>query len=200
MKAFIFILLIIVSCSNNDQKKALNNIVNEKMENYESKDFDIINIENNFIEKTDNCTDDLSKIYRSILIPYDVISNVFLYPVNETIYEKSYLKSKYYAGYKIKVSNNIWILCYLHHFDLHSEELLWTIYDSRNKVIKSNLVIASWNESTEKKINYFDGKHISITSSYGRNFKDGMEGDNSIPIEVSEIFEIDKEYRFRKIK
>ncbi|AZA83534.1 hypothetical protein C1637_15235 [Chryseobacterium lactis] len=170
------------------------------MENYESKDFDIDNIENNFIEKMGNTNDDLSKINKSILIPYDIISNVFLYPVNETIFEKSYLKSKYYTGYKIKISNSIWILCYLHHFDLHSEELIWTIYDSKSKQVKSNLVIASWNDGTEKRIISFDGKRISITSTYKRNFKNGMDGDNSKPIEALETFEISKDYRFIKIK
>lgn len=200
MKTFIFILLIIVSCSNSEHKKVLNKTLNKKMESYESKDFDINNIENNFIEKTGNSTDDLTKINKSILIPYDVIYNIFLYPVNETIYEKSYLKSKYYAGYKMKISNNIWILCYLHHFDLHSEEMIWTIYDSKNKQVKSNLVIASWNDGTEKRIKHFDGKRISMTSTYKRNFKNGMEGDNSNPIEVLENFEIDKDYRFKKTK
>ncbi|MFZ4929540.1 hypothetical protein [Chryseobacterium sp. Mn2064] len=166
------------------------------METHESKNFDFNNIENNFIDKTDNLNGDLTKINKSVIIPYEVISNTFFYPVNETMYEKSYLKSKYYAGYKIKISNNVWILCYLHHFDLHSEELIWTIYDSKNKQVKSNLIIASWNENTEKRINNFDGKNISISVTYKRNFKNGMEGDNRKPVEVVDNFEIDKEYRF----
>ncbi|RNA61786.1 hypothetical protein D1631_07495 [Chryseobacterium nematophagum] len=189
-----------MSCSNNEQKKVSYNTFNKEMESYESKDFDINNIENNFIENTHNSIDNLIKINKSIIIPYEIMSNIFLYPVNETIYEKSYLKSKYYAGYKIKISNNIWILCYLHHFDLHSEEVIWTIYDSKNKQIKSNLVIASWNENTEKRVNNFDGKNISITTIYQRNFQNGMEGDNSNLIEVLENFEIDKDYKFMKIK
>ena len=168
------------------------------MEINETKDFDINNIENNFIEKSDIPNEDLTKIDKSVIIPYKIISDIFLYPVNETIYEKSYLKSKYYAGYKIKVSNNIWILCYLHHYDLHSEEVIWTIYDSKNKQIKSNLVIASWNENTEKRVSNFDGKRISIITIYQRNFQNGMEEDNSKPIEILENFEIDRDCKFNK--
>ncbi len=193
---FILILLITMSCSNSEQKKVINKTFSKEMEMSEMKNFDFNNIENNFVDKTGNLNDDIIKINKSILIPYNVISDTFLYPVNETMYEKAYIKSKYYAGYKLKVADNIWILCYLHHFDLHSEELIWTIYDSKNRQIKSNLVIASWNENTEKKVNYFDGKKISISTTYIRNFNNGMEGDNSKPIEVVENFEIDEDYRF----
>ncbi|WP_294219428.1 hypothetical protein [uncultured Chryseobacterium sp.] len=192
-------IFIIISCTSGEQKKVLSNKLDKELKNYESTDFDIKNIENNFIEKTTKHYNDLSKIDKSIVIPYDIISNVFLYPVNETIYEKSYLKSKYYAGYKIKISNNIWILCYLHHFDLQSEEIIWSIYDTKKKQIRSNLVIASWNDNTEKRINDFSGNNISIKSTYKRNFQNGMEEDNH-PIEILENFEIDKEYRFKKVE
>ncbi len=199
MKIFILMIFIIISCTSGEQKKVLSNKLDKELKNYESTDFDIKNIENNFIEKTTKHYNDLSKIDKSIVIPYDIISNVFLYPVNETIYEKSYLKSKYYAGYKIKISNNIWILCYLHHFDLQSEEIIWSIYDTKKKQIRSNLVIASWNDNTEKRINDFSGNNISIKSTYKRNFQNGMEEDNH-PIEILENFEIDKEYRFKKVE
>lgn len=191
MKIFIVILLIITSCSNSEQKKVLNETYSKEMETSELKSFDFDNIENNFVDKTGNLKDDVSKINKSVSIPYEVIYDKFLYPVNETIYEKSYIKSRYYAGYRLKIADNIWILCYLHHFDLHSEELIWTIYDSKNKQVKSNLVIASWNENTEKKVNYFDGQRISISTTYKRSFKNGMEGDNSRPIEVVDNFEIE---------
>lgn len=192
----ILILLTIISCSNSEQKKVLNKTYSKEMETSKLKSFDFDNIENNFVDKTSDLKDDITKINKSVLIPYDVISNRFLYPVNETIYEKSYIKSKYYAGYKLKIADNIWILCYLHHFDLHSEELIWTIYDSKNKQVKSNLVIASWNENTEKKVNYFDGKTISISTTYKRNFENGLEGDTSKPLQVVDNFEIDKDSRF----
>lgn len=91
MKIFILMIFIIISCTSGEQKKVLSNKLDKELKNYESTDFDIKNIENNFIEKTTKPYNDLSKIDKSIVIPYDIISNVFLYPVNETIYEKSYL-------------------------------------------------------------------------------------------------------------
>lgn len=201
LKMILLPLLIFFSCNKNMD----NNKKNSKIENLQeinNRIVDTINIEKNFEEKSINeLHGSFEKISnRENLIPYEIVSNVFLYPVNETIYINSYLKSKYYFGYRVKISDNLWILSYLRHYDLHNEQIIWTIYDSKIKQVKSNLVISSWNTDSDKKIKSFDGKRISINTIYKRHFLNGMEGDNSKPVELTEVYEIDKNYRFIKLK
>gem|GEM_PF-2032004 len=202
MKLYYFTIILALTCSKKAEKENLFKPTSMSIPyNSESNNFDTVNIENNFKEKNikELNSSNISSIDKDLSIPYEVISDIFLYPVNEITYGSSYLKSKYYAGYKIKIANNVWILSYLYHFDLHSEKVIWTVYDSKNRQIKSNLIIASWNSDSDKIVNEFDGKEISITTTFKRHFKNGMEGDNSKPIELIERYKLDGNYRFEKI-
>lgn len=202
MKFHMLIILIVffLSSCNND-KKNITKINIEKINS--NKMFDTINIEKNFeIKNIDELQNKFEKIYtdKNRLIPYDVMSDTFFYPINKTIYSNSFIENKFYAGYRIKISENIWILAYLYNHDLLEEEVIWSIYDSNTKKIYSNLVIAGWNTNVDRKIKNFDGKNISIDTKYKRHLENGMEGDNSKPIELNEIYEISKDYKFIKME
>ncbi len=194
------LIVFFLSSCNND-KKNMTKIYTEKINS--NKMFDTINIDKNFeIKNIDELQDKFEKIHtdKNRLIPYVVMSNTFFYPINKTIYSNSFIENKFYAGYRIKIAENIWILAYLYNHDLLEEEVIWSIYDSETKKISSNLIIASWNTNVDRQIKNFDGKIITIVTKYKRHIENGMEGDNSKPIELHEIYEISKDYKFIKME
>lgn len=203
MKLLSLILLLdILSCSNKDSDKKISVLQKTEIMSNENflDSFNRINIEKNFFDiKINKINESPSKLKKAVVIPNDVITNVFLYPVNETEYGDSYIKSKYYAGYKVQIAKNIFILSYIYHFDLHSEKLIWSIYDSEYKKIISNLVVANWNQNVDRSLRSFDGNQIIIVVSYKRHFVNGMEGDNDEPIKISEHYKIDDKFRFVKL-
>ncbi|WP_312342579.1 hypothetical protein [Chryseobacterium binzhouense] len=198
MKIYFILSLFFLSCSNKsdgNNSQQTSKMMQAKLNN----NFDTINIEKNF--EIRNFTDFQKPINNSDnLIPYEVVSNTFLNPVNETIYGKSYLKSKYYIGYRFKLTEKIWILSYKHHYDLHGEDLIWSIYNIETKQLLSKISVNSIDVNFNRSLKNFDGKKISITTIYNRHFENGMEGDNSDPVELEEAFGINENYRFYKIK
>lgn len=196
MNIYNILLMFLLSCSNKHEENSQNINATLQIEDYQN--FDTINVEKNFEIKSIN--EFKKPIGNNNLIPYEIISNIFLYPINNTIYGKSFIASKYYVGYRYKLSEKVWILSYKHHYDLHGEETIWNIYNSETKQLLSKISIYSIDSDFYRNLEDFDGKHLLIKTIYRRHFKNGMEGDNSQPIEMLENYEIDKGFKFKKIQ
>lgn len=70
-------------------------------------------------------------------IPFSVLSDVFLIPVNEVQYSKSYFENIYTTYYGYKLSEHLWILAYHIHYDQHFLDIVWNIYDNKHQKITS---------------------------------------------------------------
>lgn len=123
-------------------------------------------------------------------IPFSVLSDVFLIPLNEVKYNRSYIQNIYKTFYSCKISDSIWILAYHYHYDQHDYDVIWNLYDSNLKRVTSKIVVSGFNPTSQRELRHFDGSKIIIYTKYNRHFENGMEGDNSKPIEVESIYEI----------
>jgi hypothetical protein len=174
------------SCSNHKGLENKLNSMSEKKPTLNTK-FEISHIENNFTQLN---LEDFGRIGGQAIaakdsnsIPLEVIASKFLEPINQLEYSRSFIRNGYYAGYKYKVNDSIFILSCMKTSDCFDYEVDWTLFNVKSQLVISKIVVDCWNSDSEFSLREFDGNRISLYMKYKRHFLNGFEGDNSTPIE-----------------
>jgi hypothetical protein len=185
----------LLSFSCNSQQEHNINKKNIKMQSQRS--FDISIIENNF--QTVSLSDINNKSITldgnsNYFVPAIVLSDIFLEPINEIQYSKSYIESTYKSYFKYKINDTLWLLAYHHHYDLHDYDIVWILYNNQKRLITSKIIVEGINQYLSRELKSFNGKEFSIYNKYQRHFENEIEGDNKKPIinEINYIIKGDK--------
>ena len=171
------------SFSCNSQQEHYTNKKNIKM--HITLPFDTNIIENNFptvsLEDINNKSITLNG-NTNYVIPNNILSDIFLEPINEIQYSKSYVECTFKSYFKYKINDTLYLLAYHHHYDLHDYDIVWVLYNSQKKVITSKIIVEGINQYLSRELGSFNGKELLIYSKYKRHFENGIEGDNNEPI------------------
>lgn len=168
---------------------------NIKMQSEQS--FDTSVIENNFptadLEDINNKNVTLNRNSNHI-IPANVLSDIFLEPINEIQYSKSYIESTFKSYFRYRINDTLWLLAYHHHYDLHDYDIVWILYNSQKRLITSKIIVEGINQYLSRELKSFNGKEFLIYNKYQRHFENEIEGDNNEPIikEVNYTIQGDK--------
>ncbi|HYF01767.1 MAG TPA: hypothetical protein VEC36_00195 [Patescibacteria group bacterium] len=190
MKHYFFLLLLVIALCSNAQENNLRFAEGSWIVNF---NFDYDKFENNFVEysleellqKIDIIKQDSTKV-----IPYDIASDVLFYPVNELKHSKSLMGNMFFSGYRYKINEDVWLLAYERIYDSHDYEIVWILYNSKEKIMTSKLVAFGGIRDSQTEVKKFDGEKIFLKTSYDRHFLNGFEGDNSKPVVIESNYVI----------
>lgn len=120
-----------------------------------------------------------------------LIANYLGYTINQIKYSYSFIESKFYYGFKIKLNEEMFLISYLHHYDLHDYDYYFAMFDVNKNCITSKINVNSFNKDCTRNFECIDNK-IFIKTIFKRSFENGLEDKKNNVIELNECFIIDK--------
>lgn len=139
-------------------------------------------------------------IIKDDTISEDIISSVFLIPINTIRHSDKYLKNQYYFYGKYKLNDRYYIISCKIFYDYHESKIISFIYDKEKGIVLSSIEIMSSDLNLGRESHYKNNELI-IESNYNRipNGLDPPPGKEYIKKVEIERFKINSEYKFVKI-
>jgi len=139
-------------------------------------------------------------IIKDDTISVDIISNVFLMPLNTIRYSDKYLKNQYYYYGKYKLSDRYYIISCKIFYDYHLSKIISFIYDKEKGIVLSSIEIMSSDFNLSRK-SRFENNVLIIENTYKRipNGLDPPPGKEFLKKVEIVRFKINSEYKFVKI-
>ena len=175
----IFFLLICFSCEKMSDFEDQN--LSKGIEQYQLGvgEFNFEKLEENFpIYDISTVIDkyDVFQYQEKNFIPLQIMSEIFMKPVNQTLYQKRFIPSQYRIGYRFQLSTNLWVLAYLETYDLHTSNTIWATYDVQEKKILSKLIVKRVNTLNSVELVEVNGNEIRLAEECGGNRDETIYG------------------------